>query len=500
MDNLIMGVKDYKSINRAGIEINRINVITGVNGSGKSTLSKILYSFLAANSKKRKDLILEILIRHVNGIIDYLESVLDKEILPEHFSTNDSYDEILDNYNKLFEIAEDFENSADERKKELYDVLLEKLNEINKLLVDEGFSEENLLIPSMIDDLSEFINRITSINESVSQDIKNKLNDIEFLIFEYSHVEDEAQYASMEMKLVTHDLMNLIYGKDEPLNSFKIMFEILGREFIRDIDNFAFFIGKDKNQSFSVAFDYFFENGFIDNVFYVDNVSILDLKYSDKKLIHMDDLFNNLGYLNSKSNDNKSQLILEKIENIIKGSYDNPNFFRTEISVPEDEPSYIRLKKRFSRFGMDLKKEDRKVRTTTHNTASGIKQIGIIQILLGNNKLKEDDYLIIDEPEVNLHPEWQFKFAEILVLLARDLKINVYLNSHSPFFVEAIDAFTEFYDMQDEINYYLAEESQNEGKYDFNKIGSDELYKIYDNLGRPYDLIDQLRLQKHLGE
>ena len=100
MDNLIMGVKDYKSINRAGIEINRINVITGVNGSGKSTLSKILYSFLAANSKKRKDLILEILIRHVNGIIDYLESVLDKEILPEHFSTNDSYDEILDNYNK----------------------------------------------------------------------------------------------------------------------------------------------------------------------------------------------------------------------------------------------------------------------------------------------------------------------------------------------------------------------------------------------------------------
>ena len=87
-----------------------------------------------------------------------------------------------------------------------------------------------------------------------------------------------------------------------------------------------------------------------------------------------------------------------------------------------------------------------------------------------------------------------------MVLLAKDLNITVYLNSHSPFFIEAIDAFTEFYDMQEDVNFYFGEESENEGKYDFIKIGSDELYRIYDNLGRPYDLIDQLRLQKHLGE
>jgi len=117
-----------------------------------------------------------------------------------------------------------------------------------------------------------------------------------------------------------------------------------------------------------------------------------------------------------------------------------------------------------------------------------------------NAKLKKDDFLIIDEPEVNLHPEWQFKFAEILVLLAKDLNITIYLNSHSPFFIEAIDAFTEFYDMQDDVNYYLTQESENEGKYDFTRIRQDELYKIYDNLGRPYDLIDQLRLRKHLGD
>ena len=40
------------------------------------------------------------------------------------------------------------------------------------------------------------------------------------------------------------------------------------------------------------------------------------------------------------------------------------------------------------------------------NTASGIKQIGVVQLLLSNRKLQENSVLIIDEPEVNLHPEW----------------------------------------------------------------------------------------------
>ena len=116
-----------------------------------------------------------------------------------------------------------------------------------------------------------------------------------------------------------------------------------------------------------------------------------------------------------------------------------------------------------------------------------MKQIGTIQLLLLCNMLKEDTYLIIDEPEINLHPEWQFKFAEVLVLLAKDLNTTIYLNSHSPFFIEAIDAFTEFYDMQDDVNYYLTEKSEVVGKYNFNKIESDELYKIYDNLNRNLD-------------
>ena len=129
------------------------------------------------------------------------------------------------------------------------------------------------------------------------------------------------------------------------------------------------------------------------------------------------------------------------------------------------------------------------------NTASGVKQIGVLQLLLANRKLQPGSFLIIDEPEVNLHPEWQVKFAGILVLLAKDLDITLYINTHSPLFIQAIDAYSEYHDLNDETYYYLTEEAEIVGKYDINKIENDELYTIYDNLGKPYDIIDIIKIQ-----
>ena len=79
------------------------------------------------------------------------------------------------------------------------------------------------------------------------------------------------------------------------------------------------------------------------------------------------------------------------------------------------------------------------------NTSSGIKQLGIIQMLLNNRKLSENSFLIMDEPEVNLHPEWQVKFAEIIILLAKELNITIYINTHSPLFIEAMKTYAKKY-------------------------------------------------------
>lgn len=76
------------------------------------------------------------------------------------------------------------------------------------------------------------------------------------------------------------------------------------------------------------------------------------------------------------------------------------------------------------------------------NTAAGVKQLGIIQVLLDNRKLKKDCFLIIDEPELNLHPDWQVKFAEVLIMMIKKLNITVFINSHSPHFVEALEVYS----------------------------------------------------------
>ena len=109
-------------------------------------------------------------------------------------------------------------------------------------------------------------------------------------------------------------------------------------------------------------------------------------------------------------------------------------------------------------------------------------------------KLQPGTFLIIDEPEVNLHPEWQFKFAEILVLLAKELDINIYLNSHSPMFIEAMEVLTQYYDLEEDTNFYLTEK-HDENTYDFVKIEYDNLYEIYDNLAKPFDAIEVYRLK-----
>ena len=126
------------------------------------------------------------------------------------------------------------------------------------------------------------------------------------------------------------------------------------------------------------------------------------------------------------------------------------------------------------------------------NTSSGVKQVAIIQTLLMNNELEENSFLIMDEPEVNLHPEWQIKFAKILVLLVKELDLSIYIASHSPFFIEAIQLYSQYYDLIDESFFYLTQMA--EDGYDIVDVDSNNLEEIYRNLGQPYDILDEIKM------
>ena len=94
------------------------------------------------------------------------------------------------------------------------------------------------------------------------------------------------------------------------------------------------------------------------------------------------------------------------------------------------------------------------------NVALGIKGFGLIQILLKNHQLNSRTLLIIDEPEIHLHPNWQVLYAEILVLISKKLEIPILLTSHSPYFIEALKVFSEKYEYEEKTNFYFSQKSK----------------------------------------
>lgn len=218
------------------------------------------------------------------------------------------------------------------------------------------------------------------------------------------------------------------------------------------------------------------------DVFYIDSFSIFDLDRSPFRSRYQD-YYDHIDYL---------RLIL-KDSNESKGLFD-PKRNKSVIDVEKKVEEIIGGKIEYTgrKFVFTPKNSDS---YNMQNTASGIKQIGVIQLLLSNRKLKEDCFLIIDEPEVNLHPEWQFKLAEILILLVKDLNISIYINTHSPLFIEAIEVFSEYYDLKDECNYYLTEKDPNSDTYNFNYIPVDDLYDLYEHLARPYSFMEDYRIE-----
>lgn len=94
------------------------------------------------------------------------------------------------------------------------------------------------------------------------------------------------------------------------------------------------------------------------------------------------------------------------------------------------------------------------------NTAFGIKSFGILQRLNDNGYLHKKYLLILDEPEVHLHPEWQVKYAELIVELVKN-GIYVLVNSHSPEMIQGLKHFSDKAQLSDKTSFYLAEKIEN---------------------------------------
>ncbi|WP_187106277.1 AAA family ATPase [Fusobacterium polymorphum] len=125
------------------------------------------------------------------------------------------------------------------------------------------------------------------------------------------------------------------------------------------------------------------------------------------------------------------------------------------------------------------------------NVATGIKSFGIIEILLKNKQLDGNTILIIDEPEVHLHPKWQIKYAEILILISKELGVKILLNSHSPYLIRAMEVYRKNYDYEENIKFYTLTDCT-EGKSKKIVDVTNNLNQIFDKLIEPYEILREV--------
>lgn len=109
--------------------------------------------------------------------------------------------------------------------------------------------------------------------------------------------------------------------------------------------------------------------------------------------------------------------------------------------------------------------------------STGLKSFAILKQLIMNGSLNDKDAVILDEPEIHLHPEWQMIYAELIVILQQKFDLNFIINTHSSHFLETLDFYAVKYGRKEICHYYLSEESDEECTFEEVTHTPEKIYK-----------------------
>ena len=426
-------LENLAKIKKADLEFNGITVIAGENNTGKSTIGKLLFSIfntmyqVEAKIAQQKE---DIIFRTIYSLLQE-QSNLDKTT-PFH-----SDDFLFDHSPSIrvvsLELANEIISLPTKNKESLFEL-------INNFFHEESYSSivSNKVISNIVE---KVINIFNIPNEKLLQEIStNSFN----------------QTFEQQISPLTNE--DLISNIELTIKEKKLAFQ-----FQLNQCNYL-------NSEFNILHQAFY----IDNPFLIDQMNqrtnIRRMKSTD---IHL------LKHLQKESTDAftgifDTVITKERLNNI----YDILNDIVEGKIISNRNNEYYLSSKSFHK-PINIK-----------NLSTGLKSFTLIKILLENGSLKEKDILILDEPEIHLHPEWQLIYAELLVLLQREFDLTIIITTHSPYFLDAIDVFSAKHNISEKIKYYLAE---NKEQISFFYYVTNQIDLIYKKLSDPLQKLEQLR-------
>ena len=133
------------------------------------------------------------------------------------------------------------------------------------------------------------------------------------------------------------------------------------------------------------------------------------------------------------------------------------------------------------------------------NVSTGLKSIALLEYALRIGAIERGDIMVLDEPEINLHPEWQIEYARTIVALQKHFDLKFIITSHSPFFMRAIECFTDINGTMDNLNVYRVSCSDRTNTHEVINVSYSEygMSDLYEDLSAPLDKLDELLDEKY---
>lgn len=449
-------LKNVGVISEADILLDNITLIAAENDSGKSTIGKALFTLINTMNDFEDEYIL-----NVTNIIDGVYSSLNNLLqVKEKNYKNERIKEILEN-NYITKIE------LDGLKKELFlkldDVVRNR--ERSNIFVDDSILKKVTL---NVKKLSEYSDKDNEIKELLS--LEKTLKDFLEALF----------------KIFNETLDYNLIEKESFQKALKEEFETGVRNIFEDKEESSLIL-EDENSSIEIKLlnDEVVEtklpirelrNNY--NIIYIESPLIIDYldKICDEKEIKRDDK----NYILKENLMNKLEFNI--VDNLLGKEKEIEKINKQIVEIISGEFTFDKQTRKYN-----YKKNGYNI--NVKNTANGIKTFGLIEMLLNNRRLNEKTILIIDEPEVHLHPNWQVKYAKILVILAINLKVKILLNSHSPYFIDAIKIYSEKYRCNTRF-YSLVDSNERTSKILLDK--TNELSFIYKKLTEAYEILKQV--------